>query len=68
MLDGLDAPQRAARSVLADVMDGKAEDQLLDAMPVASELINSIQHSTGAVLSRSQFDRPDAIHCGRTCD
>jgi hypothetical protein len=53
VLDGLDAPQRAARTVLADVLDGKAEDQLFDAMPVASELIaNATQHSSGAVLIR----------------
>ncbi|GAA3367238.1 hypothetical protein GCM10017744_078610 [Streptomyces antimycoticus] len=50
VLDGLDAPQRAARTVLADILDGKAEDQLFDAMLVASELIaNVIQHSSGAV-------------------
>ncbi|MFI5744917.1 ATP-binding protein [Streptomyces sp. NPDC051644] len=53
MLDGLDAPQRAARTVLADVLDGKAEDHLFDAMLVAGELIaNAIQHSSGAVLIR----------------
>ena len=52
MLDGLDAPQRAARTVLADVLDGQAEDQFFDAMLVACELIaNAIQHSSGAVLS-----------------
>ncbi|GGW76947.1 hypothetical protein [Streptomyces galilaeus] len=50
VLDGLDAPQRAARTVPTDVLDGKAEDQLFDAMLVASELIaNAIQHSSGAV-------------------
>ncbi|MEV6246340.1 ATP-binding protein [Streptomyces sp. NPDC051742] len=53
VLDGLDTPQRAARTVLVDVLDGKAEDQLFDAMLVASELIaNAIQHSSGAVLIR----------------
>ncbi|MEU9095994.1 ATP-binding protein [Streptomyces sp. NPDC087901] len=53
VLDGLDAPQHAARTVLADILDGKAEDQLFGAMLVASELIaNAIQHSSGAVLIR----------------
>ncbi|MFK4692723.1 ATP-binding protein [Streptomyces pristinaespiralis] len=53
VLDGLDAPQRAARTVLADVLDGKAEDQLFDAMLVASELIaNALQHTSGALLIR----------------
>lgn len=53
VLDGLDAPQHAARTLLADVLDGKAEDQLFDAMLVASELIaNAIQHSSGAVLMK----------------
>lgn len=51
VLDGLDTPQRAARTVL--VLDGKAEDQLFDAMLVASELIaNAIKHSSGTVLIR----------------
>ncbi|QEU83419.1 ATP-binding protein [Streptomyces viridosporus] len=53
VLDGLDAPQRAARTALADVLAGKSENQLFDAMLVASELIaNAIQHSSGAVLIR----------------
>ncbi|WP_405444486.1 ATP-binding protein [Streptomyces achromogenes] len=53
VLEGLDAPQRAARTVLADVLDGKAEDQLFDATLVASELVaNATQHSSGAVLIR----------------
>ncbi|WP_405720647.1 ATP-binding protein [Streptomyces sp. NBC_00046] len=53
VLDGLDAPQRAARTVLADVLDGKAEGHLFDAMLLASELIaNAIQHGSGAVLIR----------------
>jgi anti-sigma regulatory factor (Ser/Thr protein kinase) len=51
--DGLAAPQRTARAVLADVLDGTAEDHLFDAMLVASELIaNAVQHGSGAVLIR----------------
>ncbi|MEU1473407.1 hypothetical protein ABZ434_34995 [Streptomyces sp. NPDC005761] len=38
LLDGLDAPQHAARTVLAEILDGKAEDQLFDTMLVASDL------------------------------
>jgi anti-sigma regulatory factor (Ser/Thr protein kinase) len=53
VLDGLEAPQRAARTALADILDGKAEDQLFAAMLVVSELIaNAIQHGSGAVLMR----------------
>jgi anti-sigma regulatory factor (Ser/Thr protein kinase) len=48
--DGLEAPQR---TTLADALDGEAEDQLLDAVLVASQLIaNAIQHSSGAVLRK----------------
>ncbi|MEU1151505.1 ATP-binding protein [Streptomyces sp. NPDC005918] len=53
VLAGLDAPQSTARAVLTDVLDGKAEDQVYEAMLIASELIaNATQHTGGAVLIR----------------
>ncbi|WP_326841055.1 ATP-binding protein [Streptomyces sp. NBC_01558] len=56
VLDGLDAPQRAARTGLADVLDGHADDHFFDIMLVVSELVaNATQHSSGAVLIRIEL-------------
>ena len=52
VLEGREAPQRAARVVLADMLDAD-EARTDDAMLVASELIaNAVQHAGGAVLIR----------------
>ncbi|MER6372587.1 ATP-binding protein [Streptomyces mirabilis] len=52
VLAGLDAPQRAARDALHDVLDGQVSKELIeDAALVASELIaNALQHTPGALL------------------